>query len=80
MAFLKTVPSCVIGIDYSRDTLVLCERGKQTVQVIANAFRPIRHLLARQMHWWCQSPRVVMRPCWSVSYARRRLHATVLTN
>lgn len=47
MTFLKTIPSCVIGIDVSKDTLALCEHGKQTVQVIANASRSIRQLLAQ---------------------------------
>ncbi|EEA93684.1 IS110 family transposase [Pseudovibrio sp. JE062] len=42
MTFLKTIPSCVVGIDVSKDTLALCEHDKQTVQVIANASRSIR--------------------------------------
>ncbi|QUS56220.1 IS110 family transposase [Pseudovibrio brasiliensis] len=48
MTFLKTIPSCVVGIDVSKATLAVCEHGKQQVHVIANNCRSIRQFLSHQ--------------------------------
>lgn len=48
MTFLKTIPSCVVGIDVSKAMLVVCEQGKQQVHEIANSLRSIRQFLSHQ--------------------------------
>ncbi len=45
MTFLKTIPSCVLGIDVSKETLSICVHNKQTVFVITNSVRCIRQLV-----------------------------------